>query len=322
MQHGITRIVRYVASMPWAILPEKLEAIKALLYLRAAGGRVSDEEIKAITMEAAARPSPRTAGMVAIIPIYGLISQRTNMLSQFSGGTSTESVSKQLNQCLADPNVKAIVFDVDSPGGAVNGVDELSSQIYKARGQKKMVAVVNSLCASAAYWIACAADEVVITPSGLAGSIGVYLLHEDDSAAEEAAGIKTTVISAGKYKAEAVPGMPLTDEARQALQEMVDTMYGMFVSSVARNRGVSVSDVRNGYGQGRVLLAKEAVAQNLCDKVATFDQTLARFGVTGAVQQVAAEAALPEIDAAIESHKTVPSSIALRRRKLDLVVTQ
>jgi capsid assembly protease len=318
MQHGITRIVRYLQSQPWAIERRKLDAILGFLELRASGGKVSDEELQALTVNAANRPSPRTAGAVAVIPIYGIISHRMNMLTQFSGGTSTESVSKLLKQCLADPNVKAIVFDVDSPGGSVDGVDELSSEIYKARGQKKMVSVVNTMAASAAYWISSAADEMVITPSGMAGSIGVYMVHEDDSAMNDAMGVKYTYISAGKYKTEANPDEPLSDEARAAIQQMVDSMYNSFVSAVARNRGVSVSDVRNGYGQGRAVLAKEAVAEKMCDRVATLDQTLARFGASGQVQQMSAELPQPELSA---DAAAVPPSIALRRRKLDLVVT-
>jgi signal peptide peptidase SppA len=223
-----------------------------------------------------------------VIPITGVISHRMNLLTQFSGGTSTAGLTKAFRAALADPNVKAIVFDVDSPGGSVDGVAELADEILQARGQKKMVAVCNSLMASAAYWIASAADEVVFTSSGSGGSIGVFMVHEDYSEANKKMGIAPTYISAGKYKTEGNPDEPLSDDARAAMQADVDAFYSMFVNAVAKGRGVSASDVRSGFGQGRCLLAKDALKAGMCDKIATLDQTLARFGAGDQVTKVSA----------------------------------
>jgi len=169
-----------------------------------------------------------------------------------------------------------VVLDVDSPGGAVNGVEELADEMLRARGQKPVVAVANTLAASAAYWIATAADEVVVTPSGEVGSIGVFAVHEDFSAALEAAGIRVSLVSAGKYKMEGNPYEPLGDEGRAALQERVDDYYGMFVGAVARGRGVAAKDVREGFGQGRLVGARQAVELGMADRVATLDETLDR----------------------------------------------
>lgn len=282
-------ILQAFYSTPWAILPEKLEAIKALINLRASGVRVSDEEIKAV-VQAASRPSPRTAGSVAVIPVYGVISHRMNMMAAFSGGTSTESLTKTFRQALNDDTVKAIIFDIDSPGGSVDGVAELADEIFNARGGKKMVAVSNTLAASAAYWLACCADEVVVSPSGNVGSIGVYMVHDDISKMNENIGLKPTYISAGKYKVEANPDTPLSADALNALQSSVDGYYDMFTNAVARARGVGVSDVKNGFGEGRLVMAKAAVKAKMADRVATLDQTLARFGASDQVKQMAASA--------------------------------
>src|SRR5690606_12609791 len=111
--------------------------------------------------------------------------------------------------------VGTIVLDVDSPGGGVYGVAEFAEEIYKARGQKRIVAVANSMAASAAYWIATAADELVVTPGGEVGSIGVYMLHEDWSGAYEKAGIKPTVIKFGENKAEGIDVEPLSESAQE-----------------------------------------------------------------------------------------------------------
>jgi signal peptide peptidase SppA len=280
-------IVAEVFQKPWAILPEKLRTIAEFIRLQAAGEKLTEEQIHA-AMSGSPRPRPSTPGAVAVLPLQGVISHRMNMMSKISGGTSTEQFAAMFRQVLNDPNVKAIVFDVDSPGGSVDGVPELAAEILAARGQKKMVAVANAQAASAAYWIACCADELVVTPSGAVGSIGVYGAHQDISQALEAEGVKVTLISAGKHKTEGNPYEPLSDEAKAAMQSDVDAFYSMFVKAVAQGRGVTPDAVRSGFGQGRMVLAKDAVAEGMADRVATLDETLARFGATGQMQKLSA----------------------------------
>jgi len=129
---------------------------------------------------------------------------------------------------------------------------------------------------------------LIVTPSGEVGSIGVVAAHMDISKMAESAGLKVTLVSAGKYKTEGNQFEPLSDEARAALQVRVDDYYAMFVKAVARNRGVSPADVRNGFGEGRVVGAKQAVALGMADRVATLDETLARLGVSRMPQAMAA----------------------------------
>jgi signal peptide peptidase SppA len=267
-------ILRAVLSTPWAILPEKLAAIEALLALRASGGHVTAEEIGAVTN--GRRAPTATRGAVAVIPVYGTIHQHAGMMAESSGGTSTEALAEALRKALGDPAVGAVVLDVDSPGGAVSGVDELATEILQSRGPKPIIAVANSLMASAAYWIASAADEIWVTPSGEAGSIGVYAAHEDLSQALEKGGVRVSLVSAGKYKVEGNAYEPLTDEARGAIQGRVDAFYGMFVNAVAKGRGYAEVTVRNGFGEGRLLGAQEAVEQHLADKVGTLGEAIAR----------------------------------------------
>jgi capsid assembly protease len=152
-----------------------------------------------------------------------------------------------------------------------------SSEIYNSRGTKKIVAVANGMAAWAAYWIGTAADELWVTPSGQVGSIGVFAAHEDIPKALEEEGVKVTLVSAGKYKTEAMPYEPLSAEARASMQRMVDDFHTMFVAAVARNRGVATSTVKHGFGDGRMVLAQDAVRAGMADGVATLDQTLARL---------------------------------------------
>jgi len=269
----------------WAILPEKLEAIAAFINLKVSGGASEPDVVAAIRSEnaiAAARMqslSAGTPGSVMVMPLYGVINQRGS--GDFSGpsGTSVQQFTQQFRQAVNDPNVKAIVIDVDSPGGSVSGVDELASEIFNARKQKKITAVSNCLCASAAYWLASQASELVVSPSSLTGSIGVYQAHEDDSEALAAAGVKVSLISAGKFKTEGNNTEPLGDDARSAMQGMVDDFYSLFTKAVARGRGVAVKAVVNGFGQGRVLTAQDAVKQGLADRIGTLDDVLSKYGV-------------------------------------------
>jgi signal peptide peptidase SppA len=269
-------IVRAVQETPWAILPGKLATILDLVAFKAQGGNLSAEEVQQ-RIGAVVRPGSRVAGGVAVLPLYGTVVQRADIFTETSGGTSTERVARQFRELVADTSIGSIVLDVDSPGGAVSGVEELAAEIYKARGTKPIVAVANSLAASAAYWIASAADEVVVTPSGEVGSIGVFMVHEDWSAALEAEGVKPTLVSAGKYKVEANPYEPLGEEAQAALQARVDDYYGMFVAAVARHRGVKAADVRSGFGEGRCVGARQAVALGMADRVGTLDETIERL---------------------------------------------
>jgi signal peptide peptidase SppA len=280
------RICAEVFNKPWAILPEKLGIIAELIALRAAGEKLTDEQIQD-RIGAGPRSSPSAPGTVALIPVYGVISNRINMMSQISGGTSIEKLTAQFRTAMADTNCKAIVFDVDSPGGSVDGVPELADEIFAARGQKKMVAVANTMAGSAAYWLASCADELVVTPSGAVGSIGVFAEHQDVSKSLDAEGVKISLVSAGKYKVDGNPYEPLSDDARANLQSMVDAFYTMFTKSVGRNRGASAADVREGFGQGRMVLAADAVKAGMADRVATMAQTLARFGVGPAASKPA-----------------------------------
>lgn len=246
---------------------------------------------------------------VAVIPIYGAITHRGSFFSFFFGsGATVEAITQQLRTAVNDPTVSAIVLDIDSPGGDTDGVEELASEIFAARKQKPVVAVSNSLCASAAYYLASQASEVVVSPSSLTGSIGVYTLHEDDSQLLENAGVKVSLIKFGENKAEGNPFEPLSDSAREHLQEMVDTYGDAFEKTVARGRGLKQDDVHKKFGQGRVFDAKKAVRLGMADRVGTLDDVLAKQGAQRAISGRRADYAnvtVVAIDAAAKKTKRV-----------------
>lgn len=278
-------MVAAFAAMPWAMRLETLEAMASIFERAHFGERLSEGEVEAaIGARARPRGKPQPAvdedlQAVAVVPIHGVIAHRAHMVEGVSSGagTSTEILDQVIRAAVADPSIRSIVLDIDSPGGSVSGVAEVADTILRARARKPIAAVANSLAASAAYWIGTAAHELFVTPSGEVGSIGAYAAHTDFSKAEEAAGRKTTIISAGKYKTEGNPLGPLGDDAKAHMQARVDEYYTQFVRAVARHRGVSVEAVRNGYGQGRTLGAQAALAAGMVDGVRTLDDVIGRY---------------------------------------------
>lgn len=276
-----TEILAAFAAEPWAILPSVLDAMRALVASLPEQPSEDDlARLRAYSLRPVEAPDagPRQPGPggVGVIPIRGVLSQRSSLWSLLFGGSSTEGIGRDLRAHLADESVAGIVLDIDSPGGAVAGVPELADAIYAARDVKPIIAVSDTLNASAAYWLASQANEIHVAPSSLTGSIGIIATHVDVSAALAAAGVTVTLVSAGKYKAEGSPFAPLTDEARDHLQSVVDDFYGMFTSAVARGRGVKASDVREGYGEGRIVTATEAVRVGLADRVGGLAEAAAR----------------------------------------------
>lgn len=234
--------------------------------------------------KAQAKPLRSVKGGVGVIPILGPIQQRLTPELLKSGGTSVEEIAAGLDALLANKAVEAIVFDVDSQGGDVSGIMELADKIMSARREKKTYAVSNALAASAALWLSTAAEQFFVTPSGYAGSVGVYLMHVDESKALDEEGIKVSLVSAGKHKVEGNPFEPLGEETRAYLQSQVDMTYSKFVSALSVQRDVGIDRVRKDFGQGRLLNAEDAVAAGMADRVLSMSDLLDRLTGRGAAK--------------------------------------
>ncbi len=269
-------VLQAFIETPWAILPHKLAILEEIVARHVSGEKLDAEEVQT-RIHGARRPADRRIGSVAVLPLFGTIFPRANLMTEVSGATSAERFGAQFSELINDPDVGAVVLDVDSPGGMVSGVEELSKRIYEARGKKPIVAVANHLMASAAYWIGTAADEIVVTPSGEVGSVGVFAVHEDISGALEQDGIKISLISEGKYKTEGNPYQALTEEARTAIQVRVSEAYDAFIKAVARNRDVKPASVRNGFGEGRVVGSRQAIELGMADRMGTLEETIDRL---------------------------------------------
>jgi capsid assembly protease len=272
-------IISAFAAEAWVMQPEKLQAIADFLVFKAHGGLLTDEEIQTRIDGRRAAGVARKEGDVAVMPLVGMISHRASMVENAStgGGVAVDDFAARFDAFVRDDTVKAIVFDVDSPGGTANGIPGLAAKILAARGSKPIVAQVNDKAASGAYWIASQADEIVLSPGAEAGSIGAYTVHEDISEKLAKDGVKPTLIKAGANKAELAGFMPLTAEARAAVQTRVDAVYKTFVRDVAAGRGVSASVVEDRMGQGRMFAQDDAIERGMADRVATLEETIARF---------------------------------------------
>jgi signal peptide peptidase SppA len=262
------QIINAFNNQVWAIMPDNMESIMRWLGPRLAGGPMPEIE--------AARPRQqlRMDGKVVVLPMVGTMTQRANMMTEHSGMLSTDTFGKMINQLANDPSVKSIILDIDSPGGSMFGIEELTQNIRAAAGQKRVVAVANSLMASAAYYTGSAATKVFAAPGSLVGSIGVIMTHIDHSEALAAEGVKYTFVTAGKYKALGNATEPMGEDAMAYMQGLVDDGYDQFLSAVAQNRRVSKSKVKEQYGQGKVLSAKDALSVGMIDGIRTLDEVI------------------------------------------------
>lgn len=266
----------------WAMRPDVLLAIQSVKGIDRLNVLMAEAAVDAIDGsedKQAARPRgrpPAINGDVMVLPLKGVLTPNVSFLAMLFGIESgLVSFRRQLRNAAVDSEIGAIVMDVDSPGGVVDLIPEVAEEIRQAAAKKPVIAVANTLAASAAYWLASQATEVVATPSAELGSIGVYAEHRDISVALEQAGIKPTLVSAGKFKVQGNPYQPLDKEALAAIQEGVDDYYTMFTKDVATGRGASVSDVRSGFGEGKMLTAKRAVDAGLADRIDTLDNVIA-----------------------------------------------
>ena len=298
-------ILSYIARTPWAILPEKMDDLLSVIAFRAAGGTFTAEEIQARIGDPKS-PSASSRGDVAVIPLRGVIAHRMGTMEESSGGMSAERFTQMVKAATTDASVGTILLDVDSPGGTVAGLVEAADAVFDARESKRVIAIANSTMASAAYWIASQAHEIVAIPSALdrgIGSIGVFAVHQDLSAALEKEGVKITVIKAGANKAEGNPFEPLSEETKASIQASVDAAKAQFVKAVARGRGLTASDVVANLGDGRAFNAKDAKAIGLIDRIATFEDTLGRALGKSSSGGTRAAAEVPTLGASDEDRR-------------------
>lgn len=270
-------VLSFCLDHPWALTAPYRQIVATTIARRIVGLGPDPAQIEIAAARRDQAPAPRRGGNVAVIPVHGVIVPRAALLFEASGLVSLDSLLAQIRAAVADPEIRTIALDIDSPGGSVAGCPEFCAELLALRQQKPIIAVARYTMCSAAYWIAACATEIVASPSAQVGSVGVYTIHDDVSEALAQLGIKRTYIFAGKHKVDGNEAEPLTKEVEAEIKRKVMQAYDLFVSDVAKGRGVPIGDVRNGYGEGRTLYAAEAKAEGMVDNVETLDERIARL---------------------------------------------
>jgi signal peptide peptidase SppA len=214
---------------------------------------------------------------VAILPVTGPLFRYANIFTSISGATSYELIAKDFRIALDNPQIKAIILDIDSPGGEVNGVSELSSMIHEARGKKPIIAYASGDAASGAYWIASAADEIVVSETSALGSIGVVGMYRADDENNKTIEI---VSSQSPHKRLDVS----SDEGRIRLQARIDSMADVFINAIARHRNIDPQIILSDYGGGDVMIGQNAVLAGLADRIGSLDHLLQELSQAKAPQ--------------------------------------
>ncbi len=263
----LPHIAARVFGAPLMIARAKLDVILSVLVPRLDGESLQPKS------SAETRDYDVTPEGIAVIPVFGTLVRRTVGLEAQSGLVSYTTIGQQLDMALSDPAVKAILLDVDSPGGEAGGVFDLADKIYAARKIKPIWASVDEDAFSAAYAIAASASKLYVPRTGGVGSIGVIAVHLDQSQAEADVGLKYTAIYAGARKNDMSPHEPLSDPARAALQTEVDRVYDLFAQTISRGRRMPIEAVKA--TEAGLFFGEDGVAAGLADKIGTFTDALA-----------------------------------------------
>jgi ClpP class serine protease len=254
MEEGSLQTLLTIAARENATTPEAVEAYRAKAMAGTDRARVRDG--------------------VAIIDVIGATFKRANLFTAMSGATSYEIIRADFQAALDDPKVKGIMLNIDSPGGEASGTGELAAAVAAARGKKPITAYVGGMGASAGYWLASAADRVVVDPQAILGSIGVQWAMKGDPPENDKTAKTYTFISSQSPLKNADPG---TEAGAKQLQSAVDAMAAVFYEAVAMNRGVDIETALNNFGKGGIFVGKDAVKAGLADELGSFESVLAEL---------------------------------------------
>ena len=257
------RFWNYATGTPWAMTEPSLDTVLTI-------AKREQDSIEAIT-ERLGRPLEHSHqitmyGQTAVLPVTGPLFRYANLFTAISGATSYEVLARELGQALDNPAVQSIILDIDSPGGEVNGCAELANLIYQSRERKPIIAYCSGDAASGAYWIASSCERIVISETASLGSIGVVGIYKRSNDAEQF----EIVSSQSPFKRL----NPQDEGDRARLQSRIDALAEIFISAVAKHRGLDPPTVKAQFGQGDLLIGAQAVTQGLADSISTLAQTL------------------------------------------------
>lgn len=283
-----SRILARLTGHPWLI---QSDALDTMLQLAARdpvdNATISDwkrgpqSEVLAVRQgdSLGNAPTARVRNGVAVVPVTGPIFRYANLLTNHSGATALSDFAANMAAAMADSRVRAIVMEIDSPGGEVTGLAEAAQLIGAASRVKPVAAFVDGSAMSAAYWLASAAGEIVIASTGAVGSLGAVVAMQDTRNAQEKSGVRRYQFVSSQSPNKLFD--PTTDAGAARLQAFADRLASEFLADAAANRGMSVENLLAASDGGGVLVGSDAVAAGMADSVGGFEGTLARLADGG-----------------------------------------
>ncbi|WP_457554443.1 signal peptide peptidase SppA [Candidatus Pyrohabitans sp.] len=224
-----------------------------------------------------------TGDRVAVIKVSGVISMDSGEGAFAYEATTPEGFKAQLDRALSDSSVKAILIEINSPGGSVVASEAIAEAIKEAKQKKPVVAWLGEIATSGGYYVASASSYIVADPGTITGSIGVISVFPEYSRLLKKLGINMTVIKAGEYKDFSTGYRPLTEEERRMVEEIIYDFYEQFIAEVAQNRNLSVEHVRS-IAEGRIYSAKRASELGLVDEVGTRRVAIRKAAELGGIE--------------------------------------
>lgn len=262
---GIPHLDQYFGL--WMVEPNHFQAVAGAIEAMDLKAHVQLRQEIAPKAELARVDTGRNADL-AMIEITGTM---TKYGSSMGGSGSTIRARQLIREANSDPNITGILLKLDSPGGSVAGTQELAAAVRDS--EKPIVAFVEDLGASAAYYVASQASQIVANEPAMVGSIGTYTAVADFSKAAEQRGIKVHVISTGKFKGAGTPGAPVTDEQLANWQELINKSNSLFLAAVRKGRNMTAEQVAD-LATGQVWIASDAKSNGLIDSIGTVDQAI------------------------------------------------
>lgn len=307
------RLVVSLLGKPWAIERSVLQQLHAIALRQSEGPEAIG--IKLGRPLEGTRAATERDG-VAIVPVIGPIIPRGGMIGDASGITSVARISADIASAVANPDIRAIMLEVDSPGGVVTGISDLAREIRSASEIKPVTAFVSGAAASAAYWLASAASRIVTEDTGVLGSIGIIQTHQHQEVPDRDGNRMIDIVSSS------APGKrpdPTTDAGRAEIVAYIDKVEAIFVDAVAAYRGVTAEIVRSDFGRGGVLVGADAVAAGMADEVSTFEETLRDVAARDENEDPAGSAARPQSEGNEDMEFTALTLDQLRAERPDLI---
>jgi len=305
-----TAITKYFLSNYWAITPSYFDVMQmAFDEWKSIEGAVNYKA------NSDGNPSRITDSGVAVLTYSGSFHKKLSGLNAMSGGISGETIINELRVAVDDNSVRAIVLSLDTPGGTVDGVSDVVLAIKEAKTSKPVITYANGLLASAGVWLGVTSNAVVCNEMAQVGSIGVIMVHQEESKAKVKSDITTTVLTAGKYKGDGNRFEPLSDQARNSLQDSLDYYYSMFIDHVAEARDMTIADCLTRAGEGRIFIGAQAVEAGLVDHIGNLETainlalTLGGYNVKQELQKALATMGSKELMASLEGHSALPKSV-------------